>query len=406
MISPEDIRSKAIRLWESHRLHRAHLEGISLFPWEIKVPRVTAKELAEAFPQLRAATQRLEREAKRDGRGGYSIKYTPINHRRLGSQSLPHRIVVASVDEFLQLTGKRRQYERFIELTSGILVGWPELKALLSRQPALVLDHADDWDRLLAVCRYFRGNPRPGLYVRQLDIPGVDTKFIEARRAIIAELLSAVLPPDALTETNLGLSNHGFEQRFGLRFEAPSIRFRLLDGALAGATDISVPLSEFRQLSLRVRRVFITENKMNGLAFPECRDSLVIFGLGSGVNSLREVPWLRETEVFYWGDIDTYGFAILSRLREFLPSVRSLLMDEGTLLAHRELWGREDDGQRYTKSLEHLTPAEGTLFQGLRDNRWGENVRLEQERIAFGHVRRAVGCLDVTHGSGRRDTSR
>jgi hypothetical protein len=31
------------------------------------------------------------------------------------------------------------------------------------------------------VLRWFVANPRPGVYLRQLDIPGVDTKFIEVR---------------------------------------------------------------------------------------------------------------------------------------------------------------------------------------------------------------------------------
>lgn len=135
---------------------------------------------------------------------------------------------------------------------------------------------------------------------------------------------------------------------------------------------------------------------MNGLSFPECPGSLVIFGLGSGANSLVDVPWLREAEVYYWGDIDTYGFAILSRLRVFLPLARSFLMDEQTLLAHRELWGREEAGQRFAKDLERLTAEEKVLFQALRENRWGQNVRLEQERIAFGHILRQVSKLSTT----------
>lgn len=390
MISPEDIRSKALKLWETHRIQRAHLEGLSLFPWEIGIPKPTARELAEEFPRLRAAIQKLEDGVRPKNGPGYSIEYVRINHRRLGGQSLPCKAVVATLDDFLHLTGKRRQHEKFASLTRLILAERPELKPILCRRPAIVLDYADDWPRLLSVCRYFQDNPRPDLYVRQLDIPGVDTKFIEARRAIIADLLSAVLPTDAMVETGRSLSDHGFEERFGLKFEPPLIRFRMLDGNLVGATDFSVPLPELRELSVRPKRVFITENKMNGLSFPECREALVIFGLGYRASSLADVPWLRESEVFYWGDIDTHGFAILSQMREFFPKMRSFLMDEETLLAHKHLWGREEAGQRFTKDLSRLTAEETALFEGLRANRWGENVRLEQERIAFGRVLEAV----------------
>ena len=29
--------------------------------------------------------------------------------------------------------------------------------------------------------------------------------------------------------------------------------------------------------------------------------------------------WLLEKEIYYWGDIDTHGFAIFNQLRGFLP---------------------------------------------------------------------------------------
>jgi hypothetical protein len=55
---------------------------------------------------------------------------------------------------------------------------------------------------------------------------------------------------------------------------------------------------------------------------------------------LRDAAWLRECEVLYWGDIDTHGFRILDQLRAVHPHVESVLMDEETLLAHRDAWGR------------------------------------------------------------------
>lgn len=232
MISPDDVRAKALKLWDTQRVQRAHLEGASLFPWEISIPKPTARELSDDYSRLRTAVQKLKEGAKtKDGRG-YLIEYARINHRRLGSQDMPCKAVVATLEDFLHLTAKRRQHEKFVDLVRTILAEQPELKALLHRRPALVLDHADDWTRLLAVCRYFQKNRRPGLYMRQLDITGVDTKFIETRRAIIADLLSIVLPSDAMMETSRSLSDHGFEERFGLKFEPPLIRFRMLDGNL------------------------------------------------------------------------------------------------------------------------------------------------------------------------------
>lgn len=394
MISPEGVKAKALKLWDAHKPHRAHLEGGLLFPWEIPLPAPTARELADEFPRLRMEVRVLEAGGKAAS-GGYSIAYERINHRKLGEQSLPRKVIVPTLDDFLRLTGKRRQYDRFISLADSILTERPELKLFLCQNPSAVLDNADDWERLLAVCRYFQNNPKPGLYTRQLDIAGVDTKFIETRRAVISELLQAILPIMPETSSVRGLSDHGFERRYGLAFEFPLIRFRLLDPStsLSGLSDLSVPLPDFQRMSMPARRVFVTENKMNGLSFPSCKDALVIFGLGYGVGSLAEVPWLQQADLFYWGDIDTHGFAILDKLRASFPNAKSFLMDERTLILHKGLWGSETEGQRFTKELKHLTTEESNLFESLRAGRLGANIRLEQERIGFGHIQNEVAKI-------------
>lgn len=392
MITPEEIRAKALKLWNSQRVLRAHLEGISLFPWMIPVAKPSARELAAGFQRMKDALRLLRLEDKETVGYGYRVEYQRVNHRRLGDQSLPDRVIVDSLEDFLRLIEKQAEFQHFKHLGATILETRPELRQFLARRPFVILENADDWSRLLAVCRYFQDHPKPNLYLRQLEIPGVDTKFIESRRALLSEMLELILPVEAKNTDVTGLSDHGFERRFGLRVEAPMIRFRLLDAScsLNGLKDVSATLPEFARLSLPVSQVFLIENKMNGLCFPDCPNAMVIFGLGYGAGCLTNVPWLQRATIYYWGDIDTHGFAILDHLRGTFPGMKSFLMDEKTLLLFKELWGREELAQRFIKDLARLTPEEGTLFKSLRDNRWGDSVRLEQERIAFGHVRQAV----------------
>jgi hypothetical protein len=86
--------------------------------------------------------------------------------------------------------------------------------------------------------------------------------------------------------------------------------------------------------------------------------------------------------VVYWGDIDTHGFAILNRARQILPQLQSALMDEVTLLEHRSLWGREPK-QCPDIDLPFLSSEEQRVYQGLRSALWGEQLRLEQERLSW-----------------------
>lgn len=115
-----------------------------------------------------------------------------------------------------------------------------------------------------------------------------------------------------------------------------------------------------------------------------------------GLDRLADIPWLQATELHYRGDIDAHGFAILNRLRATLPRTRSLLMDRATLQAHRHLWVQEPADQRFTGHLDRLTADEQQLYAELRDDHHGERVRLEQKRIAYGELLRALAALDVS----------
>ena len=117
-----------------------------------------------------------------------------------------------------------------------------------------------------------------------------------------------------------------------------------------------------------------------------------ILGLGNAVSLLSRLEWVAGARLLYWGDIDTHGFAILDRARESLGALSSMLMDEATLLACRELWV-EEPTQTAIRDLPHLTEAERATFEGLRAQRWGRHVRLEQERVPWHRVVSALSVL-------------
>jgi len=385
---PTDLADQVSRYWAQGRILAAKISGTSLFPLRLRLRRPDTRELGERFEQVRSWIRELE-EGSRVKRGfGYDIEWIDINHRQLGRNQIPDRVSVPTEGDALRLIGKDKEARRFHDRAQSTLAIFPSLAEWIARRPLTLLDNAADWDRILAVLAWFRDHPRCGLYLRQLDIPGVDTKFIEGRKGLLAELLYMVLSPQTSEHQTTGTKS--FEQRFGLRTKPPLVRFRLLDEQLAvhGLSDISVPAEQFANLSLPARRVFITENEVNGLAFPNVAYGLVVFGLGYGLDLLGGVDWLKDREIHYWGDIDTHGFAILDRLRAAFPNAQSLLMNRETLLVHRSLWVNE--AVPHDAPLARLTDAERALFEDLRFNRIGERVRLEQERISFGWLQQAL----------------
>ena len=94
--------------------------------------------------------------------------------------------------------------------------------------------------------------------------------------------------------------------------------------------------------------------------------------------------------MYYWGDIDTHGFAILSRLRCYYPQAKSLLMDKKTLEQFVHLSVYESLTSSEQKLLSHLTDDENDLYQQLQKNL----LRLEQERISFVYLQDTLKVLE------------
>lgn len=388
--TPADIVASVQRLWDSGAILTARLEGGALFPHEVRLRQPSVAAMGEQFDLVRDWIGALRASSRHERGDGYELVWRDINHRQLGRNRIPVAAMVDAEAQALRMIGRTAAARRFDELAAATLEAFPCLRPWLARQPLRLLEHADDWARVLAVLRWFAAHPRPGIYLRQLDIAGVDTKFVEARKGLIAELLDQVLPAHAIDAGALGARQ--FEARYGLLGKPAQIRFRILDARhyIGGLSDLMVPVAQFAALRVGVERVFVTENEVNALAFPPMASSMVVFGGGYGIERLAQANWLRSRRVLYWGDIDTHGFAILDRLRASLPDVGSLLMDENTLQAHRHVWGREDADKRYLGELMRLTAQERQLFLRLRDNMIDEHIRLEQERIGYGWVVEAI----------------
>ena len=375
-ITPNTLKTRAEKLWQQGKLHKAWLNHESLFPLILNILTPSASELLHQFSSIQSAISVLKQDSIKHG---YILTYKTINHQKLGTQTLPDTIVFEQEQDLLRYLNKASEFSLFKRLCDCSLKHYPSLHSWIMRYPFKITEFSDVWLQLLKVCAYFIKHPLPDCYIRQLDIEGIDSKFIESHKAILTELLDIVLPETARFSNITGLANHGFERRYGLRYDLPLCRFRILDKNLAinGLSDLTITISEFKILDLNVKTVFIVENKITGLAFPEVPNAIVIFALGYSVDILADIPMLKNATLYYWGDLDTHGFAILSRLRNYYPHTISFLMDEHTLKQFCYLSGTE------SKSLEtipdYLTSEELTVFSYLKNT----SLRLEQERISF-----------------------
>jgi len=395
MIGPGDLRQKAFRHWADGRFLSAWLEGATIFPLEIPLAPPSGKAISRNFSDVRRWVQEIDKESREKTGTGYRVICRSVNHRQLGPQQIPVRIRFETEVEWLAYIGKERDFKRFQAMTKTTRFDLPALVSFIEEKPMAALAQVQNWGKFLSVCKWFTAHPRPDRFIRSLDIPGVDTKFIEGNKKILAQLLDRVMDESAVEASVIGLAGHGFERRFGLKYDVPCVRFRLLDPDLAvdGFADLNLPAKDFEARDFGAETVYITENKINGLSFPPVPGAMVVFGLGYGIEVLSGIDWLRQKRIIYWGDIDTHGFSILSRVRGYFQQTQSLLMYRYTLRAHRELWGKEDEKKRFLGKLSNLNEPEQTLFSDLKADRLGTAIRLEQERIRFSRLLAALRAM-------------
>ena len=386
------IREELRRKWDSGRILQSLITQDDLFPLTIPLKRPKNNDIGSSFAEISAWIRSLRDDSKTKLGFGYELKEKEFVHRQSGRNSMPTHAIIPTINDAFLLLRKNRDADKFTELAQLIQSQCPQLRHWVLKYPMKVLRHNDDWAGILEVLRWFNEHPNSGLYMRQMNIRGVDTKFVEKRKGLIAELLNIILPETAIIQVD-NQTTTSFELRFGLCEKPARVRFRLLDRSLFlhGMSDITAPVEQLVRYAPAVSKVFITENEVNGLCFPQAKESMVIFGLGYGVDILKIVNWLHKKELYYWGDIDTHGFAMLDQVRSFFPQTKSILMSEDILLSARDMWVTED--KPFTGVLSRLTTDELELFRSLQDNKWGENVRLEQERISFGTVQNEVSMI-------------
>jgi len=377
----KEIKKKALRVYDNSKLFSACIGEVELFPYKINLKKVKQSDVLAHYDLLQQEINELKRS-------GLKINYEAVNYKSIGSQNMPLSVEWDTQDNFLKFINKRGEFATLLKNYQLTIELYPSLKLFFIAKSKLIINNASKWKQLLEVCRFFKEDRHKNLYIRELSIENVDTKFIEKNRAILDTLLSQILDKESFDASVLGLSDYGFERKYMLKYPLPQVRFRILDDSLkiARLSDITLPVDEFEKLDIGCDTVFIVENKITMLAFPQVTKAIVVFGSGYSVGSLKNVEWFREKKIYYWGDIDRDGFAILSQIRGYFRHVQSIMMDKKSIELFKNLSIKDSKMDANPKVLQHLTQKEQELYQDVCETEF----RLEQERLDFEYVKKII----------------
>jgi len=399
-------------LWAKSRFKNQKqrwLDGYGTWPLEVSLDRpkqqaaLDKSALVKSWSSSWGAWRQQRTSA---GHIGPALTTTMVAWPSLGTQDLPERLVFDTPEVVADFCSEGGEWRRAARRRALMLERWPKVGAAgLGAHFTTLATYTDaDFERLLDLLDWLVANPRSGLFLRQLPVRGIDTKWVDKhRRRLVADLLKRIRavavpqgleadaivdpgPQDDAADEEDGDSGGDFYEVCGLRKASPRVRMLvlcpLLRTATGGLRDIEAPVEELATLALSPRAIIVVENKDTGLCLPDISGAVAVIKLGNAVSLVQRLPWLRELPVLYWGDVDTHGFAILAQARKTLGNVRSVLMDEQTVRDHLD---RLVDEPMHTRRLDRelLHAGELQVYERLLSGDWGASVRLEQERLTW-----------------------
>lgn len=233
-----------------------------------------------------------------------------------------------------------------------------------------------------------------GKPLRALAMQGNDSKFFERHAGLLTALLDLRFDKEA--------SRQGLKQFLGA--DAQTEHWLLVLPLAAGLLPfqrLRLTAQELQHTALPARRIIVVENERCWHQLPTpLPNTIAILGAGLNLGWLA-APWLQACQVVYWGDIDTWGLAMLSTARQHLPHVQALLMDRATLDACAQQ-ATPETVHAAPDAMGHLLAQEKALAAHLTTLPRG---RLEQEFIPSNMVVQALSlCFAEGHSAGPAPT--
>nr|CRY94567.1 hypothetical protein [uncultured prokaryote] len=326
------------------------------------------------------------------------IEFIDKTYPDIGTVKVPIHLVFDTPEELATWAGHLVEYHSSVRCLDLIAHEMPELiDSALNVISSLANLAWIDFERMVAVCKWFCDNRNSRLLTRQIPIRGIDTRWFEIHTPLLLDFLRDYLELNPYRKDLLQL---------GLVPPPALIRLVIFDAELrakvGGLKIIAASISELNELNLRPERIVFMDNLPTAVALPDIKGTIGIITPCHHVRDTCRINWVAQSHCQYLGSVDLRSFAVLHNLRLYLPNIESVLMDEQTLLSNQDLW-TNDDVSGFDSAPVALNQAESHLYGCLIDGVYGDHVRLDLERLPLALIATALGADDELAASLARE---
>ncbi|HHY7312020.1 TPA: DUF3322 domain-containing protein [Escherichia coli] len=315
MYSPDELREKLARQWDSAKLRAERLLSPGNWPLCLPIGKPSTKIFAEQTQRVLQHVQRWRQVAV-----GH-VEWEAVSYRASDTPVLmPLRWILNSPSEWINAAADPVVSREFRLLEGIIEQVNPIFHPLLVKHRSL-WRHKDPQGVISAATQACRLEPgcAKGLPLRLLSGQGVDTKFIENNISLLTRLLDVRFSGEA-SEQGLTTFLDAFDESSHWVLVVP------LSPGLLPFKKCRVTTAELAETTLPASQVLVVENEQCLHHLPALSDTIAILGCGLDVQWLSSSV-LDEKRVAYWGDMDSWGLLMLARARRCRPTLDALLMN-------------------------------------------------------------------------------
>lgn len=378
-VTPEECRQKVENLeWRNSANLRKRLSGERAFP--ITIP-LKAPKSSEAFSDIGRFSDYVK--IWRDWLNQEQVEWKTVAYRNSGTHEVPTKFRLKNFQEMIDFLGDHAQSKALFwqELMEPLLQYDKSLyRTFVKNLAAFEKLSIYDINLLVKTLPQLKRHMGKGMYLRALPLIGADTKFLEANLILFELILDHLNTGQVTTFGGIIAWLDCRENPKGLLSVRPLCP--QTKKAMAGLPLLQMYGQDLYEYELPASNILVVENMQSGLALPEMEDTIAVFGGGRNVIWMK-ADWLQSKRIRYWGDIDSWGFAILNDARRNCPGLESILMDKRTLDAHIERIVEEKTPYNGTSRL--LAASEEAALKCLMENK-GYVARLEQERLSSDYI--------------------
>jgi len=367
--SPRDIAARMQRHWYRKTFRLEMLTNVDAWPKQYAIGLPSARDMTSTPNVVREHVALWQQVTLGD------VTWQDVNFRASSEPiRVPSHWVLDRPSDWVRAVADTQVLADYKLLEELIGYAEPDLHDALIT--SLKLLQGRSLEELLAALEFaarLKPGDAQGRPLRMLAGHGVDTKFFERNRQLLIRLLDSRFGGEVSEQglhSFLDATPDGEHWMLLAPLQSELLPFELLQVR-------SHELAKLTTDSIRVNHIIVVENRQCWHSLPKLDDTIAILGAGLDLDWLKG-EWLQGKSIAYWGDIDTWGLAMLSRARLHQPQLTPLLMDSHTFKQHAAGNAVNESMGAGEEPPDALNDDEQSLYRWLLTL---ERGRLEQEYI-------------------------